>query len=148
MVVAPAELGVSGIHMYAVVADFVLKPSNYMHKPGSLQALQLEHHHLVTWRAFHPSKWSAHYYGQVRGTLRHQSQPVSIKQPAAAGRLAGLQQELQNRCASLLYIHASGHSCLKAMLCSRCSAAGDLIAGDTQQLDVRGRPASSSHALT
>ncbi|CAK0784444.1 hypothetical protein CVIRNUC_007648 [Coccomyxa viridis] len=59
-----AELGVSGIHMYAVVADFVLKPSNYMHEPGSLRALQLEHHRLVTWRAFHPSKWSAHYYGQ------------------------------------------------------------------------------------
>ena len=78
MLVTPAELGVSGIHMYAVVADFVLKPSNYMHKPGSLRALQLEHHHLVTWRAFHPSKWSAHYYGQVRGTLHHQSSQVSF----------------------------------------------------------------------
>jgi hypothetical protein len=61
----PAELGVSGIHMYAIVADFVLKPTKYMHEPGSLRGLNFEHHHLVTWRAFHPSKWSAHYYGQV-----------------------------------------------------------------------------------
>lgn len=52
--------------MYAIVADFVLKPSNYMHEPGSWRALNFEHHHLVTWRAFHPTKWSAHYYGQVR----------------------------------------------------------------------------------
>ena len=51
--------------MYAIVADFVLKPSKYMHEPGSLRAVSFEHHHLVTWRAFHPSKWSAHYYGQV-----------------------------------------------------------------------------------
>lgn len=51
--------------MYAVIADFVLK-SGYMHEPGSFKAVQFEHHHLIKWRAFHPSKWSAHYYGQVR----------------------------------------------------------------------------------
>ena len=79
MLMMLAELGVSGIHMYAVIAEFVLKPSNYMHEPGSLRALQLEHHHLVTWRAFHPSKWSAHYYGQVRGTLHQQFQPVTFR---------------------------------------------------------------------
>lgn len=60
-----ADLGVSGINMYAVIADFVLK-SGYMHEPGSFKAVQFEHHHLIKWRAFHPSKWSAHYYGQVR----------------------------------------------------------------------------------
>lgn len=53
--------------MYAIVADFVLKPSKYMHEPGSWRAVNFEQHHLVTWRAFHPSKWSAHYYGQVGG---------------------------------------------------------------------------------
>ena len=65
-VLGGAELGVAGIHMYAIVADFVLKPSSYMHEPGSWRAVNFEHHHLVTWRAFHPTKWSAHYYGQVR----------------------------------------------------------------------------------
>lgn len=32
-----ADLGVEGIHMYAVVADFILSPNGggYMHNPGN-----------------------------------------------------------------------------------------------------------------
>jgi hypothetical protein len=36
-----------------------------MHLPGSHHVVQFQYHHLVTWRAFHPSRFSQHYYGQV-----------------------------------------------------------------------------------
>ena len=63
-----ADLGVDGIHMYAAVADFILSPqgSGYMHLPGSYRALSIDHHRLIQWKAFHPSPWSLHYYGQAR----------------------------------------------------------------------------------
>ncbi|CAL8469521.1 g9062 [Coccomyxa elongata] len=59
-----ADLGVDGIHMYAAVAEFILHRDDYMHAPGSRRTVQFQSHHLVTWRAFHPSRWSQHYYGQ------------------------------------------------------------------------------------
>ena len=53
--------------MYAAVADFILSPQGggYMHLPGSYRALSIDHHKLIQWKAFHPSPWSLHYYGQV-----------------------------------------------------------------------------------
>lgn len=61
-----ADLGVEGIHMYAVVADFILSPNGggYMHVPGNYKALSIENHRLLRWKIFHPSPWSLHYYGQ------------------------------------------------------------------------------------
>lgn len=61
-----ADLGVEGIHMYAVVADFILSPNGggYMHNPGNYRALSIENHRLLRWKIFHPSPWSLHYYGQ------------------------------------------------------------------------------------
>ncbi|EIE19825.1 hypothetical protein COCSUDRAFT_48697 [Coccomyxa subellipsoidea C-169] len=59
-----ADLGVDGIHMYATVAEFILHRDDYMHMPGSRRSVQFQSHHLITWRAFHPSRWSQHYYGQ------------------------------------------------------------------------------------
>ncbi len=59
-------LGVRHIHMYATVADFVLARGDYMHLPGSHRSVLFQPHHLVTWRAFHASRWSRHYYGQAR----------------------------------------------------------------------------------
>ena len=128
MLVTPAELGVSGIHMYAVVADFVLKPSNYMHEPGSLRALQLEHHHLVTWRAFHPSKWSAHYYGQVRGTLHRQFRPVSISRLQLLADACPCRRIAEQMGSPVGQSLPRGHvvqqpSCAAAVDCQRCSAA-------------------------
>lgn len=64
-----ADLGVDGIHMYATVADFILHRNDYMHMPGSRRSVQFQSHHLITWRAFHPSRWSQHYYGQVSCTF-------------------------------------------------------------------------------
>ena len=65
-----AALGVAGIHMYAALGDFVLSGQHdYMHLPGSRRPVQFLHHHLVTWRAFVGSRWSRHYYGQVRANL-------------------------------------------------------------------------------
>ncbi len=60
-----ADLGVTGIHMYAAVAEFILHRDDYMHAPGSRRSVQFQSHRLITWRAFHPSRWSQHYYGQV-----------------------------------------------------------------------------------
>jgi hypothetical protein len=59
-------MGVEGIHMYAVVADFILSPNGggYMHYPGTYKALTIENHRLLRWNIFHPSPWSLHYYGQ------------------------------------------------------------------------------------
>ncbi|CAL8469654.1 g9195 [Coccomyxa elongata] len=61
-----ADMGVEGIHMYAVVADFILSPNGggYMHNPGNYRALSIENHRLLRWKIFHPSPWSLHYYGQ------------------------------------------------------------------------------------
>ena len=61
-----ADMGVDAIHMYAVLADFILSPhgGGYMHSPGNYKALSIEHHRVLHWKVFHPSPWSMHYYGQ------------------------------------------------------------------------------------
>ena len=87
-----ADLGVAGIHMYASVAEFILGRNDYMHLPGSHRSVQFQAHHLVTWRAFHPSRWSQHYYGQV-GTAAYSGIQPHLSKASSEGSLVLCMQQ-------------------------------------------------------